>query len=326
MYKSEDIDYYDIIEEQFNTLDIANFHVSYSPAKVFLCGGEYNTGKIIPQSLRDRLIEYYEINDSSAIGACVQAEDFKDYLKESTYSDLLEFEDDIAKIATLIIICLESPGALVELGLFVNNRNLDNKLIVIAPQDKVEAHNSFIYLGPLKKLQDKDDKSVLIYPWPDSNIKEYEHLELIVADINSKFIKLNKSEKFDTKNIAHLSFLIHDIVLLSHPIKAFEIEWCLTILGIDINDKKLKKILYLLEKIGLVKYTRYSNVKYYYDTELGIRRIKFGKTKDGKLKDEMTIKLAIKQSYIIGQSEFNKKRKLALKQIIALKLKDGITK
>nr|PMI77985.1 hypothetical protein BCU38_23565 [Vibrio splendidus] len=313
------MEYTEVIEKQFGSLDIANFHVSYSPAKVFLCGGEYKTGQLTPQSLRDRLIEYYEVNSDSAIGACVQAEDFKDYLKDSIYSDLLEFEDDIAKISTLIIICLESPGALVELGLFVNNKNLDNKLIVIAPQDKVEAQDSFIYLGPLKKLQDKDTESVLIYPWPDKSITKYDHLDLIVEDINTKFNKLKKSEKFNVKNVAHLAFLIHDIVLLANPIKIFEIEWCLTILEIDIKEPELKKILYLLEKIELVKYTRYSNVKYYYDTEGGGRRIKFGRTKDGVQKEESAMKIALRQSYVMSSDESDKKRRLALKQIMSLK-------
>ncbi|MCS0080811.1 retron St85 family effector protein [Vibrio alginolyticus] len=319
MHDDGPIEYTEVIENQFGSLDIANFHVSYSPAKVFLCGGEYKTGKLIPQSLRDRLIEYYEVNKDSAIGACVQAEDFKDYLKNSTYSDLLEFEDDIAKISTLIIICLESPGSLVELGLFVNNQYLDNKLIVIAPQDKVEAQDSFIYLGPLKKLQDKDSESVLIYPWPDKNQKKYDHLELIVEDINSKFNRLKKSEKFNDKNIAHMAFLVHDIVLIANPIKLFEIEWCLTVLGIDVQEPELKKILYLLDKIGLVKYTRYSNVKYYYDIEGGARRIKFGRSKDGVHKEESAMKIALRQSYILSSDESDKKRRLALKQIMSLK-------
>ena len=45
--------------------------------------------------------------------------------------DLMSFEDDIANISTLVVICLESAGSLVELGLFVNRKSLAQKLHVV---------------------------------------------------------------------------------------------------------------------------------------------------------------------------------------------------
>ena len=317
--KVREYDFGDELEEQFKGLVLSNFHVSYLPAKVFLCGGEYNTGQLFPQSMRDRLIKYFDLNDDTPIGNCVQAEDFIDYLKDSTYSDLLQFEDDIAKLSTLIIICLESPGSLVELGLFTNNPYIANKLLVIAPQDKVENKDSFIFLGPLTNLELNSSGSVLIYPWPENDRNEYEHLDIIISDVMAKFKKIPKSKAFDQRDVAHLVMLIHDIVMISTPIKQYEIEWVLLVLGIEVNEKELNRYLYLLDKLGMVKHTTYSNVKYFYDVEGGKRRVKFGRTSNGAIKDENSMKLALRKSFVLGSDEASKKRQLVTKQIMQLK-------
>ncbi len=53
----------------------------------------------------------------------------------------MSFEDDIANISTLVVICLESAGSLVELGLFVNRKSLAQKLHVVAPFEEIEEMN-----------------------------------------------------------------------------------------------------------------------------------------------------------------------------------------
>ncbi|GAB3370440.1 retron St85 family effector protein [Azotobacter armeniacus] len=259
-----DMDFENRLIEEFGSFDTSRFTVSFMPPKIFVCGGKTGGNLLIPEGLRDRIINHFDDNDNEAYKACVKAEDFKDYFKEGAYSDLLEFEVDIANIATLIIICLESAGSLVELGMFCNNAPLVHRLLVIAPQEEVEAKDSFIYLGPLESLKKKDASSVLVYPWPSSQIKNYDHIGLIATDIKAKLDKTLKSESFKSENTAHLAFLIYDIIVLAHPIKLSEIELALAAMNLDIKEKLLIRLLYLLEKIGLIKHTVYSNVSYYY--------------------------------------------------------------
>jgi len=318
------MNYDDTLIEEFGRFDLSNFHVMYHPPRVFVCGGEYNTGKLLPASMRDRIIQYFELNDNDKESrllskSCVMAEDFKDYFKDGAYSDLMEFEDDIAKVSTLIIICLESPGSLVELGLLCNNSFLVKRLLVIAPQSEVEAKNSFIYLGPLSSLIERDSSSVLIYPWPDNERQEYEHIDLIVGDIKNKLKNTNKTSKFDIKNSAHIAFLIHDIVQISSPIKITEIELALASIDVNVNEKIIQRLLFLLEKINLVKFTTYSNVNYYYTCNDEDRRVRFGRAKDNSKRDESSIKMAIRKSFILDDNELSKKRRLALKQINTIK-------
>ncbi|EOV8955762.1 retron St85 family effector protein [Pseudomonas aeruginosa] len=313
------LDFEDVLIEEFGSFDTSKFNVSFVPHKIFICGGKTDGKKLIPESLRERIINYFDDNNDDIYKACIKAEDFKDYFREGAYSDLLEFEADIANIATLIIICLESPGSLVELGMFCNNPSLSHRLIVIAPQDKVEAKDSFIYLGPLVNLIGADEKSVLVYPWPDPAVQKYDHIELIAADISKKLEKSRKGEDFDPKNSAHIAFLIYDIILLAHPIKISEIELALSAMDIDVKEKTIGRLLYLLDKIGLIKHTIYSSVNYYYDVADGERRVKFGSTKSGKTRDTPAIKMALRQSYVLQDDESSKKRKLALQQINKIK-------
>lgn len=313
------LDFENALIEEFGVFDSSKFTVSFVPHKIFICGGKTDGNSLIPESLRERIINHFDDSDDEIYKACIKAEDFKDYFREGAYSDLLEFEADIANIATLIIICLESPGSLVELGMFCNNPSLSHRLIAIAPQDKVEAKDSFIYLGPLANLISADESSVLVYPWPDPAVAKYDHIELIALDISKKLEKSRKTENFDLKNSAHIAFLIYDIVLLAHPIKISEIELALSAMDIDIKEKTISRLLYLLDQIGLVKQTIYSSVSYYYDVSGGERRVKFGTTKGGAIRDTPTIKMKLRQSYVLQDDESSKKRKLALQQIMKIK-------
>ncbi|WP_429073288.1 retron St85 family effector protein [Aeromonas veronii] len=309
------------LEKFFGSLEHSKFIVITNPPKIFICGGEFDSGQLIPQSLRERIINHLDDHHQDIYSSCVKAEDFKDYFKEEAYKDLFDFETDIANIATLIIVCLESPGSLVELGMFCSNAHLSHKLCVVAPQDKVEQKNSFIYLGPLESLRSRNKGSVLIYPWPDTSTLDYPHIEFIVSDIIELLGKTSKSEAFKHDNSAHIAFLIHDIILLTYPIKLHEIMLAVKALGLDIPAKTINRLLYLLEKINLIGRTEYSNTVYYYSTSDDERRVKFGTSKAGVVEDMPKVKMSFKQSFIINMDEQSKKRRYALEVI--MKIKEG---
>lgn len=316
------LNFEDVLIEEFSSFDPSKFSVSFMPPKIFVCGGEI-CNDLIPSSMRERLLCYFYDNNKEVFSALLKAEDFKDYLREGAYSDLLEFETDIGNIATLIIICLESPGSLVELGIFCNNPSLLHRLLIVAPQHEIEAKDSFIYLGPLSNLIKKDEGSVLVYPWPDAKVKQYDHIDLIAVDVTRKLDKSFKSEAFDSKNTAHLAFLIYEIILLAHPIKQFEIDLALMAMNIELQEKEISRLLYLLDKLELIKHTIYSNVAYFYDAANGERRIRFGATKKGATRDAPAIKMTLRQTYVLEGDELSKKRRLALQQIINIKKEGG---
>lgn len=304
---------------EFQDFEHERFIVSFSPAKVFLCGGPVDVQAAIPLSARQRLIAYFSTHEVDLHDACIQAEDFKDYFREGAYSDLLEFERDIASIATMIVVCLESPGSLVELGLFCMDPINKGKLLVVAPQEKLAAEDSFIFLGPLENIRRKDEELVLAFPWPRADTADYDDITTMAGDIKRKFEKMPKTQKFSAENPAHIAFLIHDIVMLAHPITLSEIELAIMAFKLNVEARTVTRLLYLLEKTGLIAHDVYSSVKYYFAPSKSERRIMFGLDTKGKKKDTPALVMAFRQVYALGDDELSRKRRLALKQIQKLK-------
>jgi hypothetical protein len=304
---------------EFENFEISRFGVSYIPPKVFLCGGEVDIKAQIPKSLRDRLINHFAIHDEEISNSCIQAENFKDYFREGAYHDLLEFEADIAGIATLIIVCLESPGSLVELGMFCMDSSIIGKLLVVAPIEETQGEDSFIFLGPLEYIKRLDRGSVLEYPWPDKNVLEYEHLPMLVADIKTRLQDMQKTQKFSEENSSHIALLIHDVIMLASPVTLTEIEYALLAFGLTVEQKKVTRLLYLLEKIGLIAHTSYGNVIYYFDLHGSTRRVKFGLDMKGRRRDSQSMILAFRGVYISSDDEQSKRRLLAAQHVKKLK-------
>ena len=100
-------------------LNLHGLRIHRKPPIIFLCGGDF---KHIPaRSVRGRLLEYLKHKNSPLHDSIKIADNFQDWLNDSVYADLTQFETDIGGISSLIAIVLESPGALVELGLFVKD-------------------------------------------------------------------------------------------------------------------------------------------------------------------------------------------------------------
>ncbi|HCG5966408.1 TPA: retron St85 family effector protein [Vibrio parahaemolyticus] len=111
------------IIEAFEKYDVRNFKINYPDHRIFVCGGQIDITEPIPLSFRQRLIGKLAATYPHIESEIVLAESFKDYFREHAYRDLLTFEDDIAQLASVVVIFLESPGSLVELGMFCTKPN-----------------------------------------------------------------------------------------------------------------------------------------------------------------------------------------------------------
>ncbi|MGI2196559.1 retron St85 family effector protein [Shewanella baltica] len=307
----------DVLIDIFSDLNVNNFQVEYSIKKFFLCGGEINIANEKTPSFRDRFMRHTAQSYDSIYDAIVLAESFKDYFKENVYTDLLVFERDIANIATLVIIILESPGALVELGMFCNKTDLYKKLIIVANQKHTEHEDSFIYLGPLEYIRRKDPTSVAEYPWNDSVQKnDYDSLEDLCSVINDKIEKYPSSERLKVDNSGHISFLISEIITLCYPILIGEIELIFLALEIEISISQIQRSLYLLNKIGVISSRKYgTSYKFYYPLIKDKKTVRFGGTKSGKKVDSLTLRMAINQSFINETDQLSGRRVNVLKLI-----------
>lgn len=311
------IDFENTIIEELEKLDYNKFKVNITKHHIFVCGGEVNAKASVPPSFRDRFVSYTISKEQEIYEAIVLAEEFKDYFKENTYKDLLVFEDEIANISTLVIIFLESPGSLVELGMFCSKPNFYKKLVIVAPQKEIEAEDSFIYLGPLEYIRKKEKTSVVIYPWPDKRKTNYDrdHLIDLCEIINGKLSGLKKSINFKSENTGHVAFLVFEIIRLCYPILLGEIEIALMTLNLEVSNSEIKRHLYLLSKLRLIAINQYSGYHYYYPLISDLKSINFGRSSDDKVIDYQKIQMSINKSYILSDDQQSRKRRAAKKQI-----------
>ena len=309
--------------ETFEKVTISKERVDVFSLSFFVCGGLVDAGQPAPPSFRDRFYSFTETKYAHIHSAIVLAESFKDYFKENAYPDLLVFEDEIANISSLVIIFLESPGSLVELGMFCNKPSFYKKLLIVAPQDKIHEEDSFIYLGPLENIRKKEPSSVVIYPWPDPKSINYEeeHLIDLCEILEKKIDRADKTEKFSDKNSGHIALLIADIVALSYPILIGEIELALEAIEISIDAKAVSRHIYLLAKLNIIGVYQYSGHKYYYPIEKDRSYFSFVGSRSF---DKPKVQMKLRQSFSTSSEASDRKRRSAFKEI--KKLCSGVSK
>lgn len=312
--------YEEILLDEVIKWDKERFNLIFKNPIIFLCGGDIlpsNAGMVkYYSSLRSYLIDYAgcikrEINIRTA-------EDFKDYLL--AYDNLLEFESDIASISDLVVIILESPGALIELGIFIENKNIRNKLVAIQHYD-FSSQLSFINLGPLKALRDSTKNAVLGYNWPRE--EKFEHLDesllrLICDDISEHLKSPRTQSTFDIDIEAHKILLIYELIRCFYPIAEKEI---LTVLYLIydhkvIQPKKLKKILYLLEKFDLVDKHNLSSEDFFYPVDSTISKVKLSYLPSQEGKKPVIFEYLTLRVNLAEKIKLDQKRVIALKEIM----------
>ena len=191
------------------------------------------------------------------------AENFKDW--ERGYKNLSDFENDIAAISTLVVIFLESAGALTEFGLFFANSEIRSKLVAVVHK-KYHEEESFIKFGLLNPLESNDQKAVLVFEVDHEDIENVDQKEIeeILLDIVTHCEEKDQTEAFDKEKRGHIIFLVLQIVDLFSALTKQELASYLKTLDIEISSKELTSALYILERFQLVKQVKKSSQYFYY--------------------------------------------------------------
>ena len=129
---------------------------------VFLCGGANET------CIRNRVRTHLE---SNGIQVLYPEDLFMEMLNKNKQSNLLDYENILARSANSILLICESMGSAAELGAFVQSEQIRNKLI-IGIEKKYRRQHSFIMDGPVKKLQTLGKERLIVFD--KSNLSEFE--------------------------------------------------------------------------------------------------------------------------------------------------------
>lgn len=236
---------------------------------IFLCGGSVDATSHRPVSIRDALCR--EIAKEPALERRTRlAEDYKDWSFDGHYKDLSTFVDHLAELSSVIVLALESGGSLAELGLFSALKSFQKKLVVFISNHHYD-QISFIRLGPIKFLEDTVDNRAECFPWvrlnmnrEDIDLDEIHRIqpELIEA-LKERIPKSLTEEKFDRDRWLHKALLVCELVWLMSALTLGEINSFCNGLGINIDVREIKRIIFILEKVELISIEARSSQRFY---------------------------------------------------------------
>lgn len=235
----------------YNDVFCKTFSQSYY---IFLCGGADK------QHIRNKIRVLLEANGLQIL----YPEDlFMDMLNRDKKADLLEYENLLADNSDRVCIICESMGSAVELGAFIQNKKLEQKLTVCINQ-KFARDKSFIMMGPVKHLKKINKSSVILY-------KE-DNPQLLGKELIKRFHRMqrlsqkgNKLQSFN--NLSAYIALIPMIVYFFMTVKRRELHKTLKELLLSQNSFPLNynqlfnaSIKYLVKSGELI--TRFDNFQY----------------------------------------------------------------
>jgi hypothetical protein len=127
--------------------------------------------------------------------------------------DALQMEEDLAKLADLIIVIVESPGTLAELGAFSLSPSLRKKLLPIV-DEKYEHDSSFITNGPLHWIDAESRFKPTIYTTLAMVLSAIDQIEERIRRIpESRSIKISDL----STSPKHFLFFLCDLIAVIQP-------------------------------------------------------------------------------------------------------------
>lgn len=235
---------------------------------MFLCGGIIAEEKMHPQTLRDYL--YRTKHFSSRLkGEVVLAETARKLFTSTKYRDLISFEEDIARIASLVLVIPESPGSLAELGAFATNDVIRRALRVII-QTQYENDQSFIRLGPIQHIMTRQGRNFVgIYPWRVDGSHRIvrrtisPHYDSVVDFINNHLETTPSSTYFHRAADLQIFYVIYWIINILVAVSLSVLISCVSSLLPGVRKSDIANKLYCMVIAGWIHKIPYSHTDYY---------------------------------------------------------------
>ena len=193
---------------------------------IFVCGASLNTNN--GKNARNRFLDYSKANLPEY--DIFTAEKFFDLFRGD--ADLLTVEDKLGKYSDCIIIFLESPSAIAELGAFSNNDKLVKQMLVINDIEYATA-TSFIEKGPLAKVSKQSEFGKTIYCNMQRSLEAVGEIKQKLVQIKRKYnkgINLKTFEDYSRNTEKSKMLFLLDLITLLQPVSEKELESILNVL------------------------------------------------------------------------------------------------
>jgi hypothetical protein len=243
------------------SVKVSACRVKNTPNLIFLCGGPPQDTRSPARfrSVRDYFFRYIKTKSPAIASKVRLAEDIGRWLDHG-FTDLLEVEEYVAAFADLIILFVESPGSIAELGAFSALATVQPKLLAVL--NKKFSEPSFISDGPARRLQQLAGSSLYKYLWNPSaphlndqaNLEVFKDLsEEIFEILQSRQRTLQKERSLDLTSHGHAMLMVADLIDIVFVATITDVQDCLRILGREIDRSTLQKYLFLLTDLKIIE-------------------------------------------------------------------------
>lgn len=249
--------------ELLEDLDNSKSRLIDSPRHIVVCGGEISvqSGREYV-SARNRFLTVTAASYSSLSRDVLLPEEIKEWNHDAVYGDLLDFEMDLAHLTSAILLFPESPGSIAELGSFSCIPSLAEKLLLVIKAGHY-LDKSFIALGPIRHIENLYSRdNILTFNYLTNQDFDPAIPDLVEA-IQAHRKKQPRTEAFSSQSTKHALLLIADLVELFVVLRESEIvTWLSRYFNIPITSKQLRRYLFILDKLDLVKPIPYGTNTY----------------------------------------------------------------
>lgn len=272
----------ELLDRFCGSVVLSNLQIRRHSGIILFCGGQIGGTPELTVSARDYFYRTIENLNPELFARIVLAEQIDawaaDMMRHEYTPDLLSFERHLSGLASFTCLIVESPGSIAELGAFSVTEGIFERLMV-AVRREWNREGSYISRGPidyLKKYGVAD--SVFVYPWgliwdsvAEKSFPVVEDLEAITNDFLEDMQRfeasLVKRPKFNKSMEGNISLLIADFISQFSALKLREIEKVIEKIGLDLDRKKIKAHLLVLEKLNIIVSYEYRSSIYYVSTK-----------------------------------------------------------
>ncbi len=223
------------------------FRSSEIPKFIFVCGKQIinESGNVIDsgalnesENKRQFLIDKL----SSETVICTISEKIYD---RNSMVDTLTFEELLAELSEDIIIIIESPGTICELGAFTVKEEFFKKLLVINDK-KYKGEKSFINEGPIRKLDMNDEDRYILVDDDYKLFKNNFEIKDYIKKVKKKDIDIYPNNNYKKIDLKNLIYELLNIIELFEPITKKELFYIYKQVkgfsNYDIENKEKHKI------------------------------------------------------------------------------------
>lgn len=246
--------YVRVRERLILSLTSPHYRFRRSESIIFLCGGEKSIA-------RDTLAAYLRKHIPTT--KFFYAEPVWEVIATRLKLGALAMEADVAKLADLVIIIVESAGTFAELGAFSNSDALRPKLLAIVDSKYSPPQKSFIALGPIHWIETESNFAPTIYVPLASILTAIGQIEERLSRIETTTAKVTNL----AESPKQLLLFICDLIAIIYPTTIETVEsYCQRILNVASSSVTIATSIALAKAMGILDSITIANETYYFPT------------------------------------------------------------